>query len=1848
MKLSGAAVWVCVLIATLSFRSTAEAKVVYVATTGNDTNDGLNWATAMRTVQAGLNVAVSSDQVWVATGTYIECITLKVGVALYGGFAGNETNLAQRGWLTNQTILDGNHSGSVVTAPAGATAITRIDGFTIRNGNGTQSDNYRLGGGIYCYSSSPTISNNTITNNTASLGGGIACDSSSPTISNNTITGNTATDIGNLAGDGGGISCKSGSPAISNNIIAGNTALWGGGIDCVLARPTISNNTIAGNVAVNDGGGICCSSSSPAISNNVVAFNSSGLYNVGGTPTLRNNCVYNPDGTNYSGLGVGTGDISVDPQLLAADYGEVHLKAGSPCIDTGLDSVVQPAWVDMDGQPRIQGAHVDIGADEFNGSTPPFTAKVVRVSPSGNDANDGSSWLLAKRTVQAGIDAVSTLGGEVWVKAGTYQERITLRPLAHAYGGFAGAEASRAERDFRSNATILDGQQSGSVVTAQRIASGLSTIDGFTIRNGNGTTTGSYSEGGGIYCDYASPMISNNTISGNTTTGTVGHGGGIYCYWSSSPTISNNTITGNTAIHGGGICCSSSSPTISNNTITGNTATGGNYCYGGGIYCIVSSATILNNTITGNSASKDGGGMYTSSSSPTISNNTIAGNVAVNDGGGICCSSSSPAISNNVVAFNSSGLYNVGGTPTLRNNCVYNPDGTNYSGLGVGTGDISVDPQLLAADYGEVHLKAGSPCIDTGLDSVVQPAWVDMDGQPRIQGAHVDIGADEFNGSTPPFTAKVVRVSPSGNDANDGSSWLLAKRTVQAGIDAVSTLGGEVWVKAGTYQERITLRPLAHAYGGFAGAEASRAERDFRSNATILDGQQSGSVVTAQRIASGLSTIDGFTIRNGNGTTTGSYSEGGGIYCDYASPMISNNTISGNTTTGGGGNRGAGVSCHGASPAILNNTIAGNTATGGTYFGGGGGGIYCYESSAMIVNNSIIGNTATGGPHEAGCGGGIYCYSSSPTISSNTITGNTATSTDRAGYGGGIYCANASSPAILNNTIAGNTATSTFNGRVSWGYGGGISCTNASPTISNNTITGNTATSTVGHGGGIDCYNASPAISNNTVAFNSSGLYNVGGTPTLRNNCVYNPDGTNYSGLGVGTGDISVDPLFVNRQVGDFRLLPGSPCIDAGYNAGVPAGVSKDLDGHPRFMDDPATADCPNAPGDCGAAPIVDMGAYEFVTPLDTQAPTIAITSPTSNPTYTTASSTIDLAGTALDNVGVMQVTWSNSRGGNGTAIGTASWSVTGILLQGGQNLLTLTARDEAGNSASDQLNVTYDTSWPFWPPQCFVSPAAPSTMDRVKIRFSGEWPNECYSLSGVEVSGTTFYFTVGISPGPCAQVVVPWSHTEMISPLGVGSYTVHTVLVDGFGEAVVEDNVCKFTVTLPMDSDGDGALDSVDACPNTIPGTVVDEHGCPAVIFGDFDRDGDVDADDLDAFESCATGPAIPYDLQNPPGGCTLEAVDGFLPPDHDQDADVDQIDFGAFQRCYSGMNRPAQVGCDAAAEAPAGMELISAGEFLMGDTFTEGSTEEQPVHAVYVGAFYMDRYEVTNQQYADALNWAKSQGNLITVNYNVVYKYSSSTPYCSTALSSSYSQITWDGSTFGVVAGKEDYPMVMVSWYGSVAYANWRSGMEGRPLGYDLSTWNCIWNSGYRLPTEAEWERAARGGVAGHRFPWSDNDDIQHARANYSSSTDYSYDDSPTRGDHPLWGVLPYPFTSPVGFFDGSMRSRADFGWPGIPTSYQTSNGASNYNLYDMAGSVWEWCNDWYSATYYEWCVDSCGTPCVNPRGPETGQTSPVLRGGCWECDASRCRVAARGGVGGRNVRSRSIGFRLTLNSE
>jgi parallel beta-helix repeat protein len=873
--------------------SAAAAGTIYVKWNSPSPDQGQSWDTAFHTVQAGVNAAVSGDEVRVAAGTYVESITLKDGIKLLGGYSGVGEERDRRAFVT---VLDGGGS-DVVISPNTVTPSTLIDGFTIRNG----------GKGVVCNNCSPTISNNTI----LFCSDGIYCPGhANPGVFSNKLSHNK----------GYGISINYySSPLIANNMVLGNQA-GGIGVD-TNCSPIITNNTIAGNGIA---GGIWWRGSSPMITNNVIAFNYAGLVERvhDSNPIYRKNCVFG-NGTNYAdGLLPGDGDIPADPKLASQAYGNMHIIPGSPCIDAGDDSVVQSGWKDFEGQDRILGAHVDIGADESDGSSfPEGPYCFIKVSPDGSDSNDGLSWGSAKQTVQAGINAASMLGGEVWVKGGIYNECTTLHAFAYLYGGFSGSEAERSQRNWAANLTILDGQQAGSVVTI-RAGWNMSAISGFTIRNGNGAAQSYQLPGGGIACRAVSLAISDNTISRNTN--------------------------------------------------------------GPGVYCTSASLAIVNNNVVLNA----NGGVGLDSSSGPLVNNTITNN----GGSGVSCSGSASTIANNIVALNTQGITSSeSGDPTLSSNCVFGNAAYDYSdGLSHPT-DINVDPRLADMAFGNVHIQPYSPCVDAGDDSFAAQITNDIDHQARIQGAHVDIGADESNGFTWPTGEAVVRVSPDGNDANDGSSWPLAKRTIGAAITAVESWGAEVWVRQGIYTESVALKPYVHLYGGFNGTETERSQRNWTLNKTVLEGNGTQKVVIAQGYSL-ASTLDGFVVQGGQI----------GIYCQYGSPMISNNVLTHSTQYG--------ISCDSASPIVRRNVIADNRGIGISGSGVIAGNIIrnnmgagIYVGSAMICNNLIVGNAS----------GGAYVWDNAK-VYNNTIVGNSA------GAGGGVYLAGT---AILrNNLIAFNTS----------------------------------------------------------------------------------------------------------------------------------------------------------------------------------------------------------------------------------------------------------------------------------------------------------------------------------------------------------------------------------------------------------------------------------------------------------------------------------------------------------------------------------------------------------------------------------------------------------------------------------------------------------------------------------------------------------------------------------------------------------------------------------------------------------------------------------------------------------
>lgn len=282
-----------------------------------------------------------------------------------------------------------------------------------------------------------------------------------------------------------------------------------------------------------------------------------------------------------------------------------------------------------------------------------------------------------------------------------------------------------------------------------------------------------------------------------------------------------------------------------------------------------------------------------------------------------------------------------------------------------------------------------------------------------------------------------------------------------------------------------------------------------------------------------------------------------------------------------------------------------------------------------------------------------------------------------------------------------------------------------------------------------------------------------------------------------------------------------------------------------------------------------------------------------------------------------------------------------------------------------------------------------------------------------------------------------------------------------------------------------------------------------------------------------------------------------------------------------------------------PEGMALIPDGEFQMGDTFGEGwATAEAPVHTVQVSTFYLDQHEVTLALWDEVSTWADANG---------------------------YSFASGSGKAMS-------HPVVNVNWYDCVKWCNARSEKEGLTAVYytspsrtglyrtgtvDVSSESVDWGAnGYRLPTNAEWGKAARGGLVGQRFPWGAS--INHDQANYiANGSSYPYDTSPYTTDtyHLSYAIGNRPYTSPVGSFP-----------------------PNGFGLYDMSGNVREWCWDWYQD---HWYADAGATQNDTP-GPRTSPVNRrVLRNVDWNGYGGGARCAYYSSVGAWNE-SDGIGFR------
>ena len=1068
---------------------------------------------------------------------------------------------------------------------------------------------------------------------------------------------------------------------------------------------------------------------------------------------------------------------------------------------------------------------------------------------------------------------------------------------------------------------------------------------------------------------------------------------------------------------------------------------------------------------------------------------------------------------------------------------------------------------------------------------------------------------------------KTIHVKVGGT--GDGSSWANAYGSLQDALNDAEP-NDSIWVGEGTYKptsdyglnigdrgKHFRMKNYVGVYGGFSAVGDPNWEdrgEDYRTvlsgDIGVLDDPNDNCYHVFYHPADANlapdAILDGFTITDGNADGAGDHDSGGGMFNGSSSPTVTNCTFSGNSGKWSGG-----MGNNHSDPTVILCTFSDNSAD---Y----GGGMSNFWSSPNVTDCIFICNSADWG--LADWGGGMYNASSSPVVTDCIFSGNSAQ------YGGGMYNFLSSSPTITNCTFSGNSAD---NG------GGMYNFWDNNPTVTNCILWGNTSASL-----GNEIYNdtSTPVISYCDIADCLPGgswdtsLGSDGGGNLDINPCFADPSYWDPNGTPADANDDFFVPgdYHLKSQAGRYDPTTQSwiiddvtsPCIDAG-NPGCPLG------------------DEPNDPNNLR----INMGAYGGMAEA--------------SKTPTNWRSIADLTNDwVVDS--------------NDLKVFVSYWLETGGCvpsdLNRSQNVDFFDYAIFANNWLQESkischvFSIWIETAWDYKSPIDsndteyifdlevltdsrverieFITPSSPNSFEipmipEQLIEIAGGWIKTEWEYDLIEGICEWDYSAHFYSPNDLATY-------------GDGEYTITVYYNDGrqdqtivcFGEPNTNDPIPQ-PIQEPVFtsfSDGDILISPVTIiwqnCTDPAANLIwvgLETESTPEEDY-DFLLEVDVNALDeplplIEGLWEAGLGYEVWYHAQNIDG---IHAVVGK----------------------YSESSYEFRV-----VLLPESMVKIPAGEFLMGDHQGDGSSNERPVHAIFLDSVVMNKYEITNRQYCDYLNSAMLAGDIKVVEGRVYdFNDTGDYPYCGTrSLASFYSQIDYNdvSGTFSVRTktsrDMSDDPMIEVSWYGAVAYCNWRSKREGYQVLYDSSNpnWPCDFTKkGYRLPTEAEWEYAARGGLAGWRFPWGDT--ISHSQANYRSywslgSPLYPYDVSPTEGHHPTWKDLYTPFTSPVGFFDGNMKYKDDYNWPGSATSYQTTSGANSYGLYDMAGNVGEWCNDWYNSTYYS------SSPYDNPKGPVSG-TFRVFRGGSWDSNAPYCRVAERI-EGNPGFSSRYRGFRIVL---
>ena len=752
--------------------------IVYVSTTGAGKHDGSSWENATSVLQGAINTP-GATKVFVAKGTYTvggNSYIMKDGVEIYGGFdPGNNIRTLDDDRIaptaTAGSILNGNNTRPVIwNVNNGVTASAVLDGFTLTNAAGNNQ------GSVYNTGTSPTLRNLLITTNNTN---GVYNTNASPTLINVCLSSNS-------------------------------TAMYQNGGTASLINTTIAGNTTAANIA----------------SGGITANNSLVCGTVSGSMTNNTSII--------------TTDVGVINSLFA-DFagGDYSLSYDSPAINAGDNSLfpgLSAQTKDLAGSPRLFGTNIDMGAYESGLSADNYG--IIYVKTIGVGVKNGSSWENATNDLHAALIAKGVQ--KIFVAKGTYPvggSSYTMKNNLEIYGGFDPENNIRTLDDDRilpsetESGSVLDGQGTKQVIvnvfTAGTALDTSAVLDGFTVSGGYTSNNG-----GGMYNEYASPLLRHVVFQSNSTRA-IRFGGGMYNS-NSSPVLRQCSFLSNSAGYGGGVYNASSAPTFANCLFENNSSN----IAAGALYNTGSTTTVTNTRFISNTSSTYTAAIHAASGDLTMINCLFSGNQSpLNSTGAIHLPGGTNTLINVTMAGN--GDYGISGNAlyNLKNSIIWdeilgnydadhcmiknksdetngNLDATAYTAA-----DIFMDPAT-----GNYALKSTSPVIDQGDNRLfpgLNGSTKDLAGNLRLMGTKIDMGAFEFG---TPLPVKLLSFTVQKQGESAVLTWRTATEQNNHGFEIQRSTDGKYWTPLTFIPTQAdggnSLSPLQYSYSDDTPAKA--------------------------------------------------------------------------------------------------------------------------------------------------------------------------------------------------------------------------------------------------------------------------------------------------------------------------------------------------------------------------------------------------------------------------------------------------------------------------------------------------------------------------------------------------------------------------------------------------------------------------------------------------------------------------------------------------------------------------------------------------------------------------------------------------------------------------------------------------------------------------------------------------------------------------------------------------------------------------------------------------------------------------------------------------------------------